>query len=165
MRRVSLALDPGRELDPDPELESLMAQFYEAISFSEGASPDWALMRSLFSPHARITRITPEGSDYLDVTGFRNFAEEMLEVGAFTSFFEREVARRVDRYGKVIHVASAYETKVSADAVDYLERGINSLQLIVEGEAWKILSLCWDDHAPFKTNDLVPVIAGRSSNG
>jgi hypothetical protein len=131
------------------QLDDVMRLFYEVISFEEGQTPDWQRMQGLFSPHARITRITPEGVDYMDLATFRNMAEEMLEVGAFTSFYEREVARRVDRYGNVIHVASAYETKISPRALDYIERGVNSLQLIWEDGGWKIVSLCWDDHAPF----------------
>jgi hypothetical protein len=74
-------------------------------------------------------------------------AEELLELGAFTSFFECEIARRVDRFGGVMHIASAYETKISPRAIDYIERGVNSLQLIVEDGAWKICSLAWDDQA------------------
>ena len=132
-----------------PPLDDVMRLFYEVISFEEGAAPDWTCMEGLFSTHARITRITPEGIDHLDLAGFRAMAEELIEVGAFTSFYEREIARRVDRFGKVMHVASAYETKISPQAADYLERGINSLQLINEHGAWKIVSLCWDDHAPF----------------
>ena len=130
------------------QLDDVMRLFYEVISFEEGQAPDWQCMRELFSAHARITRITPECIDYLDFAGFRSMAEEMIEVGAFTSFYEREIGRRVDRFGNVMHVASAYETKISPEAVDYLERGVNSLQLIRENDAWKILSLCWDDHAP-----------------
>jgi len=125
-----------------------MRAFYEVISFEEGETPNWQCMQGLFSPHARITRVTPEGIDYMDLATFRNMAEEMLEVGAFTSFYEREIGRRVDHYGKVIHVASAYETKISPHALDYIERGVNSLQLIMEDGSWKIVSLCWDDHAP-----------------
>jgi hypothetical protein len=131
------------------QLDDVMRLFYEVISFDEGKTPDWQCMQGLFSPHARITRITPEGIDYMDLATFRNMAEEMLEVGAFTSFYEREIARRVDRYGSVMHVASAYETKISPRALDFIERGVNSLQLIWEDEGWKIVSLCWDDHAPF----------------
>jgi hypothetical protein len=130
-------------------LERLMHRFYDVISFAEGDEPDWQGMSGLFSSHARITRVTPEGIDYLDVSGFQNLARELLEVGAFTSFFEHETGRRVDRYGAVVHVASAYETKASPRATDYLQRGVNSLQLILERGEWKILSLCWDDHAPF----------------
>jgi hypothetical protein len=130
-------------------LDELMTRFYQVISFEEDGTPDWQAMEELFSKHARITRVTPEAIDYMDLAGFRNMAEELIEVGAFTSFFEREVARRVDRYGNVMHVASAYETKISPDAVDYIQRGVNSLQLIFEDGQWKICSLCWDDHAPF----------------
>jgi hypothetical protein len=141
------------------DLDELMHNFYAVISFEHDATPDWVRMKDLFAPHARITRVTPEAIDYLDLSGFRNLAEEMMEVGAFTSFYEHEIARRTDRYGKVVHVASAYETKISATADDYIERGINSLQLVRDGGQWRILSLCWDDHAPFNTTGLKPVKA------
>jgi len=136
------------------QLDDLMCRFYEVISFEEGGTPDWQRMGDLFSEHARITRITPEAIDYMDLSTFRNMAEELIEVGAFTRFYEREVARRADRFGDVMHVASAYETKISPDAVDYLERGVNSLQLVREKGSWKIVSLCWDDHAPFDLTGL-----------
>jgi hypothetical protein len=77
--------------------------FYDVISFEEGGSPDWDSMERLSSKHARITRVTPEAIDHLDLKGFRSMAEEMIEVGAFTSFFEREIARRVGSFGGVIH--------------------------------------------------------------
>jgi hypothetical protein len=136
------------------QLDELMRGFYEVISFEEGGTPDWQRMRDLFSEHARITRITPEAIDYMDLNAFRSMAEELLEVGAFTGFYEHEIARRTDRFGELMHVASAYETKTSPDATDYLERGINSLQLVRENGNWKIVSLCWDDHAPFNLTGL-----------
>jgi hypothetical protein len=143
--------------DEQRELDALMRDFYAVISFAEGGTPDWTGMQHLFSAHARITRITPEAIDYLDLPAFQGMAEAMLEVGAFTSFYEYELARRTDRYGGVIHVASAYETKISPGADDYLERGINSLQLVREESGWRILSLCWDDHAPFNADGLQPL--------
>lgn len=136
------------------ELDALMDLFYRVVSFEEGGSPDWDSMAQLFSRRARITRVTPEAIDHLDLEGFRSMAEELIEVGAFTSFFEREIARRVDRFGNVMHVASAYETRISPDAVDYIERGVNSLQLVHEDGRWKICSLCWDDHAPSSAEDM-----------
>jgi hypothetical protein len=151
MSRQNLGAPTQRQLD------DLMRLFYEVISFDEGGAPDWQRMEALFSDHARITRVTPEAIDYLDLAGFRNMAEELIEVGAFTCFYERELARRVDRFGNVIHVASAYETKISPDAIDYIERGVNSLQLVHERGGWKILSLCWDDHAPLNLTGLHPL--------
>src|SRR5262245_33180650 len=105
------------------QIDELMDLFYRVVSFEEGGCPDWESMAGLFSRQARITRVTPEAIDYLDLKSFRDLAEELIEVGAFTSFFEHEIARRVDRYGSVMHVASAYETKISPHAVDYIERG------------------------------------------
>lgn len=139
--------DARLEADALGQIDELMTLFYGVISFEEGGTPDWKSMERLFSRHARITRVTPEATDHLDLKGFRNMAEELIEVGAFTSFFEREIARRIDRFGGVLHIASAYETKISPEAEDYIERGVNSLQLIREEGSWKICSLCWDDQA------------------
>lgn len=144
-----MSIRAGGELGEPAELEALMRAFYEVISFDDGSAPNWERMARLFSAHARITRLTPEGVDYMDLTSFRDMAEELIEVGAFTSFHEREIARHTDRFGDVLHVASAYETKISPDARDFIERGVNSLQWIREGDAWKIVSLCWDTSAGF----------------
>ena len=151
-----------RALDTS-ELDELMRVFYEVISFEDGGAPDWERMASLFSPHARITRLTPEGVDYMDLGSFRDMAEELIELGAFTSFYEREIARRADQYGDVLHVASAYETKISPVALDHLERGVNSLQLIREADSWKILNLCWDTSASCNLTGFQPV-RDRSQN-
>lgn len=147
------------------ELDELMRIFYEVISFEDGGAPDWTRMGSLFSRHARVTRLTPEGIDHMDLEGFRDMAEELIEVGAFTGFHEREIARRADQYGAVLHVASAYETKISPTAVDFLERGVNSLQLIREDGRWKILSLCWDTGASFSLDGLRPLRDGGNDHG
>lgn len=149
-RGLDLAMDSQQLSTPTQrQLDELMRRFYETISFEEGAAPDWPRMATLFSEHAHITRITPEAIDYMDLGGFRSMAEDLIEAGAFTCFYEHEVARRADLFGNVMHVASAYETKISPEASDYIERGVNSLQLVREHDKWKIVSLCWDDHAPF----------------
>jgi hypothetical protein len=156
---------PDSVLHDVQPVNELMRAFYEVISFDEGGQPDWPRMAELFSPHARITRLTPEGTDYMDLAGFRNMAEELMEVGAFTSFYERELARRADRFGTVMHIASAYETKIAPDAGDYIERGINSLQLIWERDRWRILSLCWDVEAPFELDGMRPLSHGGMQDG
>jgi hypothetical protein len=126
------------------QLDHLIREFYRVICFEEGGEPDFRGMAALFSEHARITRLTPEGIDHLDVAGFTGLVRELLELGAFTSFYEHELTRTARRYGRVFHIASAYETKASADAIDYLERGVNSLQILREEDGWRIVSLCWD---------------------
>jgi hypothetical protein len=122
----------------------MIRDYYKVICFEEGGAPNLERMSEMFSSHARITRITPEGVDYLDVRSFTSLVEELLELGAMTSFHEREIKRNALRYGQLFHVASAYETRVKPDAIDYLERGVNSLQILREQRGWRIVSLCWD---------------------
>jgi hypothetical protein len=131
----------------DPAIARLLSRLYEVISFSEGGEPDWSGMSEVFSAHAHITRVTPEGTDYFDLPTFQAMAQEMLRLGAYTAFHEQEVACRVECFGNIAHVASAYETKRDPEARACLSRGINSLQLVRENDNWRVLSLCWDDEA------------------
>ena len=102
-------------------------------------------MCALFSRHARITRITPDGTDYLDVSGFQELMREALDIGVYTRLFEAEVLRDERRFGGLAHVLSAYETRRSPVAKEPFARGVNSLQLIREQGEWKVLSLAWDE--------------------
>ena len=55
-----------------------------------------------------------------------------------------EIARKEMRFGRIAHVTSVYETRLSKDG-PLLKRGINSLQLLWEGERWWIVSVIWDN--------------------
>ena len=135
-----------RQPPDDPaQIDALIRTLYDVISFDEGGEPDWERMRTIFSPHARITRVTPEGTDYLDVAGFQELAKEVLDLGTYTRFFEIEVLRDERRFGALAHVLSAYETRQSRNATEPFARGVNSLQLIREQGEWKVLSLFWDE--------------------
>jgi hypothetical protein len=147
-------------------LDGVLNRLYEVISFDEGGEPDRDGMKNVFSRHARITRVTPEGIDHLDLPTFCAMAREMLDLGAYTGFHEREVSRRVDRLGAVVHVLSAYETKRHPAAIDRLGQGVNSIQLVNEEGGWRVVSLCWDEdglRAP--SVDLHSVVAGEVSHG
>jgi hypothetical protein len=147
-------------------LDGVLARLYEVISFDEGGEPDWDGMKAVFSRHARITRVTPEGIDHLDLPTFCAMAREMLDLGAYTGFHEREVSRRVDRLGAVVHVLSAYETKRHPAAVDRLGQGVNSIQLVNEDGVWRVISLCWDEDGLRGPGvNLRSVVAGEVRHG
>jgi hypothetical protein len=129
----------------DPSLARAIEQLYAVISFEEGDDPNWQGLRAIFSPHARITRITPEGTDHMDREGFLAMTRNLLEVGAYTSFYEFEVGRNVERFGGMAQVWSRYETRRNRDAQAALGRGVNSIQLIRDGETWRVLGLLWDE--------------------
>lgn len=146
-------------------IDDAIRSLYEVISFSEGAEPDWARMREVFTPDARITRITPEGVDSFDVDSFQAMATEMLDLGVYTGFHERETARRADVFGAFAHVLSAYETKHSPDAEGCLARGVNSIQLLWTGRAWRVFSLLWDEDAKLNRLDIDGLFTTEVSHG
>jgi hypothetical protein len=133
------------QLDPDPSISHLLDQLYAVISFEEGNEPNWQGLQELFSTHARITRITPEGTDYLDRSSFLEMTRHLVEIGAYTSFYEFEVARTIEQFGDIAQVWSFYETRRNRDACGALGRGVNSIQLIRDRGAWRVLGLLWDE--------------------
>lgn len=132
-------------LPDDPAISGLLRQLYAVISFEEGGEPDWGGLEQVFSPHARITRVTPEGTDYLDPGSFLAMTRNMVELGAYTSFFEFEIERTIERFGGIAQVWSVYETRRNKAAREALGRGVNSIQLIRERDSWRVLGLLWDE--------------------
>ncbi len=146
-------------------LDQTLRCMYEAISFREGEEPDWERIKAVFLPNARLTRVTPEGIEYFDLQAFEAMAMEMLDQGVYTSFFEQEVARRAEVFGALAHVLSAYETKRSPIANGCLARGVNSIQLLWNGQSWRVLSLLWDEETEGNPLDLRQVFDKEGFRG
>jgi hypothetical protein len=126
-------------------LSFTLQSMYRVISFAEGDEPDWDGMKEVFAPNALLTRITPERVEHFDLASFQLMAQEMLDLGIYTGFYEHEIARRAEIFGALAHVLSVYETKRSATAARCLGRGVNSIQLLWSGDSWRVLSLLWDE--------------------
>ncbi len=153
---------PTHPSPDDPAITDLLQRLYAVISFEEGDEPDWPGLERIFSRHARITRLTPEGADYLDPGSFLAMTRNFLDIGAYTSFFEFEIARRVERFGDIAQVWSVYETRRNKEAREPLGRGVNSIQLVREGDDWRVLGLLWDEtHADPKLD--VENVFGRGA--
>jgi hypothetical protein len=63
-------------------------------------------------------------------------------------FFEREIARRTDCFGNICQVFSTYESRHAASDATPFQRGINSIQLLRDGNRWWIASVVWDVERP-----------------
>jgi hypothetical protein len=130
-------------------VEAITAALYDVISGPKGRKRNWDRMRSLFRPEARLVPLVrnPTGGfdtrvltveDYIRLSGPRLEGE---------GFFERETARKEDRFQNIAHVFSAYEGRTAANGPVFL-KGVNSLQLIFDGTRWWILNLAWDQARP-----------------
>ena len=130
--------------------DAILAALYDVISGPAGQKRDWNRMRSLFVPGARLIpavyRPDSAGSlRMLDVEQYITRAGPGLEK---SGFFEREIARRTERYGGVTHVFSTYESRRTAADPTPFDRGINSIQLFFDGRRWWVVTVFWEGERP-----------------
>ena len=145
-------------------IEAIIAAAYDSISSPAGKKRDWNRMRSLFISGARlIPTAVGVGRNDVDLAAGQvrpnsGLAPQMLDIERFitravqafekTGFYEKEVARRVERFGQIAHVWSTYESRHDpSDPVPFM-RGINSIQLFNDGSRWWILSIYWQHETP-----------------
>jgi hypothetical protein len=131
-------------------LEAILIALYDVISGGAGQDRDWDRFRSLFTSDARliVASPSPEGrvpSRSMTVEAYIVSADPFLKRDGF---WEREVARRVERYGNVAHVFSTYESRVHTADSPPFSRGINSIQLVTNGERWWVVTILWDYERP-----------------
>lgn len=134
-------------------MDAIIKALYDVISGPAGKKRDWDRFQALFIPDARLipTGRTPQGEARIRPTNPAGYIERSsgaLEQG----FFEREIARRTERYGNIAHMFSTYESRRSLDDPTPFSRGINSIQLYFDGKRWWIVTVFWDSETP--TNPL-----------
>jgi hypothetical protein len=131
-------------------MEAILTALYQVISGPAGQPRDWDRMRALFAPGARLipTVYRVDSAPSLrvwDVEQYITLVGPRLESGGF---FEREVARRIERYGGVVHVFSSYESRRASSDPTPFARGINSIQLWFDGQRWWIVTIYWEGERP-----------------
>ena len=131
-------------------IDAIIAALYDVISGPAGQNRDWNRFRSLFTAGARLIIAAPsrEGrvpARSMSVEEYVTGADPMLKRDGF---WEREIANRVERYGNVAHVFSTYESRRTSPDSAPFSRGINSIQLITNGERWWVVTILWDFERP-----------------
>ena len=131
-------------------IDAIMAAVYDVISGPAGKARDWNRFRSLFAPHARLI---PTGRNAAGVGVIRPWTVEEYITNAGASlerdgFYERELGRKTERYGNIVHLMSAYDSRrTPADATPFA-RGVNSFQLWFDGTRWWVVTIYWEGETP-----------------
>ena len=126
-------------------VNAIITALYDVISGPSRQKRNWDRMRSLFLPEARMiaTGRRPDGTmtkrtmsveDYITVSG------PYLEKDGF---FEREISRKTEEFGSIVHVFSTYDSKRQLSDEKPFMRGINSIQLWNDGKRWWIVTILW----------------------
>lgn len=135
----------GAYLPQVQSLDSTLLTLYAVISGEKGAERDWDLFRYLFHPEARLIP-TVKGEDgkyearYMDAETFINTSGKWMKENGF---FEKEIHREVDRFGNIAQVFSTYASfRTEKDEMPFI-KGINSIQLMHDGQRWWIMNIFW----------------------
>jgi hypothetical protein len=136
-------------------VEAIVSALYASVSHGPDASPDYDRMRRIFLYVGMlIPPKAPGAADFrvMDVDQFEERVEKSMAEqkgkGQPTGFFEWEIARRTDCFGNICQVFSTYEARHSQSDATPFVRGINSIQLLRDGQRWWIASVVWDQERP-----------------
>ncbi len=138
----------ARAADPADvaSVDAIVRALYESISGPKGAPRDWARLRTLYGPNARMI-YTTVGADGKGRLINWNVEEYIAAAGPglmANGFYEREIGRSTESFGNVTAIMSAYDSKFTLEDATPFQRGVNSIQLFYSGSRWYILSVMWD---------------------
>ena len=133
---------------PDEEaIGAVIAAMYASISGPAGPR-DWLLQETLFHPNARMmrTEIGADGAAGLRIMDRTQYRENTTPFLSANAFYEVEIDRRIDVFGDIAQVWSAYEARTDPFDKHPERRGINSIQLARDDVGvWRIVSMLWDN--------------------
>jgi hypothetical protein len=132
--------------------EAIVAAVYDVISGGKGQQRNWDRMRSLFVPDARLIPAIA-GKDghndalMLSVDGYIDRSGTRL---ISTGFFERSIHNEMEQFGNIVQIWSTYESRHSPKDPEPFARGINSFQLLKDGNRYWVVNIFWDSETPNK---------------
>jgi hypothetical protein len=132
-------------------VDAILAALYDVISGPKGKARDWDRMRSLFIPDARLipSRVNKDTQQVdavvLSIDGYIARSSTTMTTNGF---FEHSIHNEVEQFGNIAHVWSTYESRHNADDATPFARGINSIQLLKDGDRYWIVNIFWDSERP-----------------
>ena len=135
--------------------DAIIAALYDVISGGAGVERDWDRMRSLFIPGARLipTFVAADGTIRHLVWTVEEYIERSGPMLERDGFFESELHRVSERFGNVVHAFSTYDSRRTLEDPEPFMRGINSIQLLFDGNRWWVATIMWDSE---RANNPIP---------
>jgi hypothetical protein len=131
-------------------IDSTIETLYSVISGDKGVARDWNLFKYLFHKDAKLI---PSGANRQGKISARFMSpEEYINTSGKwlfeNGFHEKEIGRKTERFGNIVHVFSTYESFRTKKDVKPFMRGINSIQLLFDGNRWWIINVYWMSENP-----------------
>lgn len=135
-------------MNNEKEIQYVIDRFYEIISGNANEERNWSEFRSLFfswdSSLASMKYNTEKEciTKRLDV---ESYIKGLIGFLKANDFYEYGFNYEIKVFGSIADVYSEYAAKRKKEDVNIIKRGINLVQLIHDGHAWKVHSMLWQD--------------------
>lgn len=143
--------DPTPAADPSDvaSIDAIITAVYDVISGDAGEARDWDRWHSLFTEGASLSAITrlPSGEIGRVIMTPQTWVERSGTVIERDGFVEAEIGRVTEEYGLIAHAFSTYESYRSRSDSEPFARGINSFQLMNDGDRWWVVSVFWQQES------------------
>jgi ketosteroid isomerase-like protein len=154
----SLSLTCWSQEDEKVQIGKTIEDFLKFLSFSDTTALNIDSLSTVFTSDGRLTANFGKKPISFTVTQFVENIRNAIR-GGQTSSIEKELARKIDVFGKIAHVFSTYELTMTGKDGKIVRRGINSIQLLKQEERWLIYSIVWD-----RENDVLKIPAQYLKN-
>jgi hypothetical protein len=131
-------------------IDAIVAAVYDVISGEAGEERDWNRFRALFAEGATLSAVVraPDGDLRRVIMTPDSYVERSGAQLERNGFFETEIGRVTERFGSIAHAFSTYESRRTASDPEPFMRGINSFQLMHDGDRWWVVSIFWQAEGP-----------------
>ncbi|WP_299130180.1 hypothetical protein [uncultured Winogradskyella sp.] len=126
-------------------LDNTIETLYSVISGDKGFERNWALFKHLFHKDAKLipTGKTKEGKQIARYITPEEYIKSSGQWLVQNGFHEVEIHRETQTFGNITQVFSTYKSFKKKDDKEPFMRGINSIQLMNNGERWWIINIFW----------------------
>ena len=134
-------------MSDEEQIGAVIEEMYAMISGPAGPR-DWSRQANSFLPEARQVRtwVDDQGRPQKLSMTLDEYSANTQPFFDANDFFEVETSRRIDLFGNIAHVWSAYEARRTPDEDPPERRGINSIQLFRDRDrGWRIIHMIWDN--------------------
>lgn len=140
----------AQRADDVGSVDAIIAALYDVISGPAGQPRDWDRFRALFAPGAHLIPVARRQNAERDEPIYYSVEDYIERSGPILEdrgFFEREIGRVEERFQNIVHAFSTYESRTTSDGPP-IQRGINSIQLMYDGQRFWVVNIMWRGVGP-----------------
>ncbi len=129
-------------------LNGIIKAYYDIVTVKKGGKVFYERDSLIHWPNVNIGAVSISKSGkpvmhYISLKEYHRLSDPSLEKDGFD---EREISRKVEKFGSIYHVWSTYESRNEPNG-PIIDRGINSIELFYDGTRFWVMGWIYDSES------------------